>query len=75
MNKRLKLIKIGNSTGVIFPKEVLAHLNAAQGDEVSLVKQADGITLKKSHPEFDEQMNAARDVMKKYRNTLRELAK
>jgi antitoxin component of MazEF toxin-antitoxin module len=35
MNKPLKPIKIGNSTGVVLPKEVLAHLNAAQGDEVS----------------------------------------
>lgn len=75
MNKPLKLIKIGNSTGVILPKEVLAHLNATQGDEVSLIKQVDGITLKASNREFDEQMDAARDVMANYRNTLRELAK
>ncbi|MGQ3229116.1 MAG: AbrB/MazE/SpoVT family DNA-binding domain-containing protein, partial [Blastomonas fulva] len=36
MNKPLKLIKIGNSTGVILPKDILAHLNLAQGDEVSV---------------------------------------
>lgn len=75
MNKPLKLIKIGNSTGVILPKDVLAHLNLAQGDEVSVVKQPDGIALKTVDPEFDNQMATARDVMGRYRNALRELAK
>jgi putative addiction module antidote len=75
MNKPLKLIKIGNSTGVILPKDVLAHLNLAQGDEVSVVKQADGIALKSADPDFDQQMATARDVMGRYRNALRELAK
>ncbi|WP_110299723.1 AbrB/MazE/SpoVT family DNA-binding domain-containing protein [Blastomonas natatoria] len=75
MNKPLKLIKIGNSTGIILPKDVLAHLNLSQGDEVSVVKQADGIALKSADPEFDKQMSAARDVMARYRNALRELAK
>lgn len=75
MNKPLKLIKIGNSTGVILPKDVLAHLNLAQGDEVSVVKQVDGIALKSADPDFDKQMATARDVMGRYRNALRELAK
>ena len=75
MNKPLKLIKIGNSTGVILPKDILAHLNLAQGDEVSVVKQADGIALKSADPDFDKQMATARDVMGRYRNSLRELAK
>lgn len=75
MNKPLKLIKIGNSTGIILPKDVLAHLNLSQGDEVSVVKQADGIALKSADPDFDQQMETARDVMARYRNALRELAK
>lgn len=75
MNKPLKLIKIGNSTGVILPKDVLAHLNLGQGDEVSVIKQADGIALKSADPDFDKQMATARDVMGRYRNALRELAK
>lgn len=75
MNKPLKLIKIGNSTGIILPKEVLAHLNLSQGDEVSVVKQADGIALKSVDADFDKQMETARDVMARYRNALRELAK
>jgi len=75
MNKPLKLIKIGNSTGVILPKDVLAHLNLSQGDEVSVVKQADGIALKPADPAFESQMASARDVMSRYRNALRELAK
>jgi putative addiction module antidote len=75
MNKPLKLIKIGNSTGIILPKDLLAHLNVEQGDEVSVVKQADGIALKSVDPDFDKQMSAARVVMARYRNALRELAK
>lgn len=75
MNKPLKLIKIGNSTGIILPKEVLAHLNLSQGDEVSVVKHADGISLKSADPDFDQQMAIARGVMARYRNALRELAK
>ncbi|WP_373487154.1 AbrB/MazE/SpoVT family DNA-binding domain-containing protein [Blastomonas sp.] len=75
MNKPLKLIKIGNSTGVILPQDLLAHLNLSQGDEVSVIKQADGIALKSVDPEFDKQMEKARGIMSQYSNALRELAK
>ena len=75
MNKPLKITQIGNSAGIVLPKDVLAHLNLSQGDEVSVVKQADGIALKSADPDFDKQMSAARDVMARYRNALRELAK
>ena len=50
-------------------------INVEQGDEGSVVKQADGIALKSVDPDFDKQMSAARDVMARYRNALRELAK
>jgi putative addiction module antidote len=75
MNKPLKLIKIGNSTGVILPKEVLARLHVELGEEVSITNTPDGIEMRRHDAGFEEQMKAARDVMKRRRNALRELAK
>ncbi|HEX4693229.1 AbrB/MazE/SpoVT family DNA-binding domain-containing protein [Sphingomonas sp.] len=75
MNKPLKLIKIGNSTGVILPKDVLARLRVALGEEVSITNTPEGIELRRHDAGFEEQMRVARDVMKRRRNALRELAK
>ena len=71
----LKLSQIGNSVGVILPKEVLARLKLVKGDTVFLTEAANGITLTPYSPEFEEQMTAARRIMKKRRDVLRELAK
>ncbi|MXP42317.1 AbrB/MazE/SpoVT family DNA-binding domain-containing protein [Altererythrobacter soli] len=73
--KKLKLVKIGNSTGVILPKEVLDRLNLSAGDQLTYTQTPDGIALSSRGDDFDSQMAAARDVMKRYRNALRELAK
>jgi putative addiction module antidote len=75
MNKPLKLIKIGNSTGVILPKEILARLRVEQGDSLSIVETPSGVEMRAADPDFDEQMRVARDVMRKRRDALRELAK
>ncbi|WP_431471155.1 AbrB/MazE/SpoVT family DNA-binding domain-containing protein [Sphingosinithalassobacter sp. LHW66-3] len=75
MTKPLKLIKIGNSTGVILPKEILARLRVELGDELFLTEGPNGITLSAADAEFEAQMAVARDVMKRRRNALRELAK
>ena len=75
MNKPLKLISIGNSTGVILPKDVLARLRMVQGDAVSVVETVGGIELRPYEADFEEQMGAARDVMRRRREALRELAK
>jgi putative addiction module antidote len=71
----LKLTQIGNSVGVILPKEVLARLKLEKGDTVFVTDVVDGIRLTPYSPEFETQMAAARDVMKKRRQVLRELAK
>ena len=73
--KKLKLIRIGNSTGVILPKEVLDRLDVRAGDQLACTQTPDGVTLSARDDEFDAQMASARKVMKKYRNALRELAK
>lgn len=71
----LKLTGIGNSTGVVLPKEVTAKLGLAKGDVVFLTESADGYRLTPYDPDFEKQMTAARKIMKKRRNALRELAK
>ena len=72
---RATVTQIGNSTGVILPKEVVARLKIKKGDSVYLTETADGYTLSPYDPEFEAQMKAAREGMAKYRNALRELAK
>jgi putative addiction module antidote len=71
----LKLIQIGNSVGVVLPKDVLAALKLDKGDSVFLTQAPDGVRLTLSSPEFEAQMGVARKIMKKRRNVLRELAK
>ncbi|AOH83599.1 transcriptional regulator [Sphingomonas panacis] len=73
--KSLKLIKVGNSTGVILPKDVLAKLGVEAGDSLDLSDVPGGITITRHDDGFAAQMEAAREVMKRRRNALRELAK
>jgi putative addiction module antidote len=75
MNKPLKLIPIGNSTGTIFPKEMLRELGVEQGDTLFPVRTPNGIELRRADPEFIEEMRLAREIMRKDRAILRELAK
>ena len=75
MNKALKLIPVGNSTGVVLPKELLLALGAEPGDTLFLVRTPGGIELRRSNPEFEAEMKLARDIMRRRRNVLRELAK
>ena len=71
----LKLTQVGNSVGVVLPKEVLASLKVEKGDTIFLTETPDGYTLTPYDTEFEAQMTAARSVMKRRRNALRELAK
>ena len=75
MNKPLKLIPIGNSTGVILPKDVLRDLGAEQGQHISYIKTPHGIELRPYNAEFERQMEVAREVMRRHRAAFRELAK
>ena len=72
----LKLRKIGNSVGVILPKEALAHLKVGEGDSLSVTEGPDcSLRLSPAQAEITRQMAVVQDVMKRYRHTLRELAK
>lgn len=76
MTLELKLRKVGNSLGVVLPKEALARLSAGEGDTLVFTEAPDGgfrVTLDKG--EFAQQMAVAEDIAKRYRNALRELAK
>ncbi len=71
----LKVTQIGNSVGVILPKEVLARLKVQKGDSLFVTDLPDGVALRPYDAEFAEQMELAREIMKEYRDVLRELAK
>lgn len=71
----LKLTRVGNSVGATLPKEALARMHVEQGDVLYLTEAPGGYRLTPYEPGFEEQMEAARKVMKARRNVLRELAK
>ena len=71
----LKLTQIGNSVGVILPKEVLARLKLSKGDTLHVSETPDGIALTPYDPSFDEQVDMGREFMREYRDTFRALAK
>ena len=75
MNKQLKITKIGNSAGIILPKDVLAHLDTNLGDSLSVSKTPRGIELSPPETDFDAQMAVAREVMARRKRALAELAK
>jgi putative addiction module antidote len=72
---KVKVTTVGNSTGIVLPKEVLLKMKAAKGDTLYLVETADGYKLTPYDQAFEAQLEAAQQVMKKYRNSLRALAK
>jgi putative addiction module antidote len=71
----LKVTKVGNSFGVILPREILSRLKVGPGDSVFLTEAPDGFRITPCDPEFESQIAAARDVMKRDRAILHELAK
>ena len=71
----LKVTQIGNSLGVILPKELLGKLGVGRGDTVHAVETPDGFRLTIAEPDFEAQMKVAREGMKRWHNVLRELAK
>jgi putative addiction module antidote len=75
MNTTLKIKKIGNSAGVILPKELLARLRVAAGDEVYVSEAPDGIRITAHDPDFAAKMEVAQKIMREDREILRVLAK
>ena len=71
----LKITKIGNSAGLVLPREALTKLRVALGDHVFLTETPEGFRIMPYDPEFARQLTLARRIMKKRRHLLRELAK
>ena len=72
----LKLRKIGNSVGIVLPKEALAHLKVQEGDTVCVTESTDGsLRVSPTDPEVTRQLEVAQDLVRRYRNALRKLAK
>lgn len=66
--------KIGNSEGVILPKDLLERMNLKAGDSLVISEDKGDIVLKKAGSEFEEQMAAAREIMDRYKVALQKLA-
>ena len=72
----LKVRKIGNSLGVVLPKEAVARLNTGEGDRLFLIEASDGAyQLTPYDPAFERKMTKAEEIIGRYRNTLHTLAK
>lgn len=70
----LKVTTIGNSVGVILPKEVLEKLRVSKGDILYAIETPNGFELTPYNPEFAKQMELAEKVMREDRDVLRKLA-
>ena len=71
----LKLIQIGNSVGVILPKEALARLKLGKGETVFMTETPEGYTLTPYDPALEEELTAGRAFMREFRDTFHQLAK
>jgi putative addiction module antidote len=71
----LKVTQIGNSVGIVLPKEAVSRLKVEKGDILYLTEAADGYRITPYDPSFEQQIDRARGIMKRRRNALRELAK
>jgi putative addiction module antidote len=71
----LKLTQIGNSVGVILPREMLSRLKLEKGQSVFVTETPTGYTLTPYDPALAEQIEAGREFMREYRDTFHQLAK
>lgn len=72
---KVKVTAVGNSMGILLPKEALNKLKANKGDTLYLIDTPEGFTLTPYQQDFEAQMEAAETVLKKYRNAFHKLAK
>ncbi|MCU1324515.1 MAG: addiction module antidote [Acidobacteriaceae bacterium] len=74
MANTVKITTIGNSAGIILPKETLARLNIEKGDQLYVTDTPNGVELSVYRSDFAETIEAARKVMRENRDVLRRLA-
>ena len=75
MSEKIKVRRIGNSQGVVLPKEILERHGVSEGDVLYVIDSAEGIKLVPYDPEFETVLESNRDYMKRHRNALHELSK
>ena len=74
MKAASKVRRLGNSSAVILPKEIMARLHLEQGDEVHLVETSEGVLITPYDDQQSRQMELAAKVMRENRNMLKKLA-
>jgi putative addiction module antidote len=75
VNTQLKITKIGNSAGVVLPKDLLVRLRAGVGDTLYVTEAPDGMRISVGNPDFAAQMEVLEQIMREDRDILRVLAK
>ena len=71
----LKVTTVGNSVGLILPRDLIAKLRVAKGDTLYVTETPNGIELTPFNPDFALQMDAAESIMRQNRDALRKLAR
>jgi putative addiction module antidote len=74
MTYKVKVTTVGNSTGIVLPKELLTKLNIEKGDTLYVTETPDGVQLTPYEEEFARTMDVAESIMRRYRDALRQLA-
>jgi putative addiction module antidote len=69
-----KIIAIGNSAGIILPKEILTKLDARKGDTLYLNETPSGFQISPYDKEFSAKMEVAEDIIRRYRDAFKKLA-
>ena len=72
---KVKVTTIGNSVGIVLPKESLNKMKVSKGDTLFLAEEPGGYSITPYEKDFDQQVKIAEGVMSKYRNALHKLAK
>jgi len=74
MSTKVKVTTVGNSVGIVLPKETLARLNVKKGDTLYVTDTPDGVQLTPYDEKFVRVMEAANEIMRENRDVLRKLA-
>jgi putative addiction module antidote len=76
MTMKTKVRKIGNSYGIVLPREALQRMMVKEGDVLYLTEAPEqSLRVTPDHSDFSEKSEVVHDLMRRYRNALRELAK
>lgn len=72
---KVKVTDIGSSMGILLPREALNKMKACKGDTLYLIESPEGYTLTLGQQNLEKQMDVGKDIMQRYKQTLKDLAK